>query len=273
MFQQRYTQNFFQAAATTIALIYHMTVYRLRKSDRNAIVGLIMVVARSMVMVAMFYLLFFVMKVRNSPIPGNFVLYIMSGIFMYMTHIQSIQAVMSAEGSVSGLMKHVPMNTAVTISAAAFAVLYQQTLGCAVLLLMTNTFIEPLNIDRLYPCIGTFIMAWFSGCCIGLIFRAIQPWWPQGIAVICQFYIRINMFTSGKMFVANAMPTLMLSMFWWNPLFHIIDQTRGFAFESYTPHNSSLMYPIYCSIALAMIGLMGEFVTRNQLSLSKLAGR
>lgn len=39
------------------------------------------------------------------------------------------------------------------------------------------------------------------------------------------------------------------------------------------PHNSSVMYPIYASLALAMVGLMGEFVTRNQVSLSWVAGR
>ena len=69
------------------------------------------------------------------------------------------------------------------------------------------------------------------------------------------------------------MPTAMLHVFSWNPLFHIIDQTRGFAFVNYTPHNSSLMYPIYFSLAFVMIGLMGEFVTRNRMSLSWNAGR
>ena len=93
------------------------------------------------------------------------------------------------------------------------------------------------------------------------------------MSVASQFYMRLNMFTSGKMVVANTLPHFMLRAFDWNPLFHVIDQTRGFAFINYSPQNSNLMYPIYVALALAMIGLMGEFVTRNQVSLSWTAGR
>lgn len=273
MFQQRQTNTMLAAGLTTVALIYHMTVYRLRKGERNAVIGLLMTIMRSMIMVGVFFLLFYVLQVRSSPIRGNFIVYIMSGIFMFMTHNQAIQAVISAEGPTSPLMKHTPMNTAITISASALVVLYQQLLACFVLLMFTNTFIAPLEIERIYPCIGMFLLAWFSGCCIGLVFRAAMPWWPKGISMTSQLYRRLNMISSGKMFVANAMPTAMLAFFAWNPLFHIIDQTRGFAFVNYTPHNSSVMYPIYFSLAVAMIGLMGEFVTRNSVSLSWSAGR
>ena len=142
-----------------------------------------------------------------------------------------------------------------------------------VLLLLANTFIEPVNIENIYACLGMFLLAWLSGCCIGLVFRAIQPWWPKGIAMVSMLYRRLNMISSGKMFVANVLPSSMVAMFSWNPLFHVIDQTRGFAFINYTPHNSSVIYPIYFSLAVAMIGLMGEFVTRNSQSLSWTAGR
>ena len=53
----------------------------------------------------------------------------------------------------------------------------------------------------------------------------------------------------------------------------MIDQARGFAFINYTPHHSSIAYPIYVSLACLMIGLMAEFVTRRAVSLSWSAGR
>ena len=81
------------------------------------------------------------------------------------------------------------------------------------------------------------------------------------------------MIASGKMFVANMMPGFLLRAFDWNPLFHLIDQTRGFVFINYTPHNSNLSYPFYLTVTLLMIGLMAEFVTRNMMSLSYMAGR
>ena len=69
------------------------------------------------------------------------------------------------------------------------------------------------------------------------------------------------------------MPTYMLNLFDWNPLFHLIDQNRGFVFINYTPHNSNLAYPFYFTLTMLMIGLMAEFVTRNALSLSWNAAR
>lgn len=273
VFQQRRTDNLFQAAATTVALIYHMTVYKLRKGERSPIASLLMTMMRSIVMVGVFMVLYLVLGVRRSPLGGNFIVYIMTGIFMFMTHLQAVSAVMGAEGPTSALMKHTPMNPAIAIAASALAALYQQVIASIVLLLLVHTFIEPVVIDRPYACLGMLILAWFSGCCVGMVFRALRPWSPRAIGVISQLYRRMNMFTSGKMFVANTLPGFMLQMFDWNPLFHIIDQTRGYAFLNYSPHNSNLMYPIYVSLALAMIGLMGDFVTRNKVSLSWSAGR
>ena len=64
-------------------------------------------------------------------------------------------------------------------------------------------------------------------------------------------YTRANMIVSGKMFVANALPAYILSFFIWNPLYHIIDQSRGFVFINYTPHHSSITYPVWVSIDAA----------------------
>jgi len=70
------------------------------------------------------------------------------------------------------------------------------------------------------------------------------------------------------MFVANTMPGYMLAMFDWNPLFHIIDQSRGFAFINYNPRNSNWEYALTVGLILIMLGLMGEFYTRRHASLS-----
>jgi ABC-type polysaccharide/polyol phosphate export permease len=76
------------------------------------------------------------------------------------------------------------------------------------------------------------------------------------------------MIASGKMFVVNTLPPFMYDMFSWNPLFHNIDQARGFVFINYYPHKTSLMYPIYIGLVLVMLGLIGEFYTRRHASLS-----
>ncbi len=273
MFTQRRNRNMVEAAFTTLALIYHVTVNNLRKGQRNAIVGLIMTVVQSIAMIAGVFLIYYIVGVRQSPIRGDFIVYIMTGIFMFMAHSQAIGAVSGAGNPGNQMMKHGPMNTAVLITAAALAALYRQTFSAIVVLTAYNYLVEPLNIDRPIACYAMLLLAWFAGCCIGLIFLAIRPWWPQAATVLTQFYQRLNMVFSGKMFVANTMPMAILHAFSWNPLFHIIDQTRGFAFINYSPRNSNLEYPIYATLALLMIGLMAEFATRKSASISWSAGR
>jgi ABC-type polysaccharide/polyol phosphate export permease len=66
---------------------------------------------------------------------------------------------------------------------------------------------------------------------------------------------------------------MMLAMFDWNPLFHIIDQSRGFVFNNYFPRNSNWEYPLMIGAILFVIGMMGEFYTRKQASSSWYAKR
>jgi ABC-type polysaccharide/polyol phosphate export permease len=75
------------------------------------------------------------------------------------------------------------------------------------------------------------------------------------------------------MFLANNLPAYMLPIFSWNPLFHTIDQARGYVFINYNPMNTNWHYTLWVGIVLTMIGLMGEFYTRRHASLSWSARR
>ena len=112
------------------------------------------------------------------------------------------------------------------------------------------------------------IVVWFGGVALGIILLAIKPWFPTVVQVAITLYMRANMIASGKMFVANSLPSFMLAMFDWNPLFHLIDQARGFAFINYVPRYSNWEYPIYVALVMLMLGLMGEFYTRRHASAS-----
>ena len=57
------------------------------------------------------------------------------------------------------------------------------------------------------------------------------------------------------MFVANALPGSLLKIFDWNPLFHAIDQARGFIFLNYNPHFSSWEYALWVALGLIVLGL------------------
>ena len=106
-----------------------------------------------------------------------------------------------------------------------------------------------------------------------MVFLAAKPWMPEFVSIASSIYQRANMIASGKMFLANTLPGYMLWWFDWNPLFHTIDQARGFVFINYNPHFSSIGYPVKLSLTLLMIGLMGEFYTRKSVSFSRGAAR
>ncbi|MBK1636842.1 ABC transporter permease [Rhodovulum adriaticum] len=256
-----------------LGLIFHATVRNLRMAHGNAVIGLLMNIMQAAVFVLAFYIMFAVLGLRGSALRGDFVVYLMSGIFLYLTHIKSVGAIVGAEGSTSAMMLHAPMNTMITITSAALGVLYMQTLSMVVILFVYHAAFGPITIHDPVGAYGMFLLAWLSGVAVGLVLLALKPWLPGFVDMAKMIYQRMNMIASGKMFVANTMPGYVLAFFDWNPLFHTIDQARGFAFINYNPHFSSISYPIYVSLALIMIGLMGEFYTRKYASKSWMAGR
>ena len=273
MFQQSQNRTARNSAMVMGELVYHSIVRSVRKSHRNAMVSLLSNMLQVAIFVLAFYVMFSVLGLRGSALRGDFLLYIMSGIFLYLTHSKTLGAVVGSEGPASPMMKHAPMNTIVAIVSSALSALYIQTLSLCVILLGIHTIFDGLVIHDWSGVIFMYLLSWASGCAVGLIFMTLKPWFPDLIGILQSVYTRANMIASGKMFVANSLPAMMLPWFTWNPLFHLIDQARGFAFNNYFPHHTNWHYPIYFTIALVMLGLMGDFYTRKRVSASWTAGR
>ncbi|SLN34165.1 ABC transporter permease [Pseudooctadecabacter jejudonensis] len=273
MFEARRPTTRSRSALNILELIYHSIVRNIRSSHRNALVGLILNMLQAMILVAAFYTMFTILGVRKIAIRGDFLVYIMTGIFMYITHIKAVGAVAGSEGPTSAMMLHAPMNTIIAIASSALSSLYIQVLSLSTVLYLYHAILEPITIHQPIGAFAMLLVAWFTGVAAGVVFLAIKPWAPEVVSVIQLIYMRANMIASGKMFVANTLPSSMLVMFDWNPLFHAIDQARGFAFINYNPHFSSIEYPLKVGVTLLMIGLMLEFYTRRRVSTSWAAGK
>lgn len=268
MFRAQRSKSTLGSTFSLLELIYHATVRSIRKTQGNAVLGLLQNMMTTVILVLTFYVMFSVLGMRGSAVRGDFLLYIMSGIFIYMTYTKAMGAVFASEGSTSAMMKHGPMTTAVSISAAALGALYIQILSVTVVLYIYHAAFKPIEIYDWAGALGMVVLAWFSGVALGMVFLAAKPWHPGAVSLVQQIYSRANMIASGKMFLANALPHKMLVLFNWNPLFHIIDQTRGYTFINYNPHYSDWHYALNVTLALLMIGLMGEFYTRQYASAS-----
>jgi ABC-type polysaccharide/polyol phosphate export permease len=268
MFDQKTSTSRASASLAILELIFHSAAHHVRKQHSNAALAVMISVAQSVAMVMLFYVMFSVLGIRGATIRGDFLLYIMSGVFLFFTHVKAITAVYGSEGPASPMMQHRPMTTAVAIASAALSALYVQVLTVTLILSVYHLGWGPITIYNPGGALCMMILAWFSGVSIGMLFLGLKPWAPA-LANICQMmFTRANMVASGKMFVANAMAGYMVALFVWNPLFHIIDQARGFIFINYNPHYTSISYPIYASLAILMVGLMGEFYTRKHASAS-----
>ncbi|MFV2034439.1 MAG: ABC transporter permease [Halocynthiibacter sp.] len=268
MFQAHVNKNHVASAANLIELIYHGTVRQLRKTHGNALIGLLTNMMQAMILVAVFFIMFSILGLRTTAVRGDFLLYVMSGIFLFLTHTKAMGAVVGTEGPASPIMQHAPMNTVIAIWSAALAALYIQVLSLAVILIIYYTVITNFVVQDPVGAIAMLLLAWLSGIGVGLVFLALKPWFPGFVGIASTIYARANMIASGKFFLANTLPPKMLALFSWNPLFHTIDQARGFTFINYNPHNTSVIYPVVLTLALIMIGLMGEFFTRKHASAS-----
>ncbi|MCJ7871243.1 ABC transporter permease [Marinovum sp. 2_MG-2023] len=268
MFVQRSPKTAFQSLLATIELVYHGAVRNVRKTHGNALMSIFMNVLQTIIMVVVFYVMFTVLGLRGLKLRGDFMIYIMSGIFLYMTHIKTMSAVVGAEGPASPMMQHAPMNTIISILSGMLSALYIQILSVLIVLFVYDVGFKDVEIHDPVGCMAMLLLSWFTGAAVGMVFLALKPWFPTAISIASTIYQRANMIASGKMFVANTLPSYLLVMFDWNPLFHTIDQARGFAFVNYFPRNSNTDYPLWLGIALITLGLMGEFYTRRHVSAS-----
>ncbi len=268
MFQKVTPKSKLQSAVTILELIYHSTVRSIRRTHGNALFAIFQNILTAIIFVLAFYIMFSVLGLRGARLRGDFLLYMMSGVFLFLTHVKAMGAVVGAEGPSSPMMQHAPMNTVIAVASAALGALYIQTLSMFVILFVYHVAVTPFEVAYPAAAFGTFLLAWFTGVAIGLVLLAIKPWFPNAVNIFTTIYQRANMIASGKMFVANALPPFMLAMFDWNPLFHAIDQCRGFTFINYFPRNTSIEYPLIVAVVLLVIGMMGEFYTRQFASKS-----
>ena len=253
------TWNFFK-------LLYFTIVRDIRQDDGNALRGLFKEVMKTMMMVAMFYIMINILNMRGAVVRGNFVLFLISGIFLFMTHNKAVGKISSSGGATNPMLKHAPVSTLLFIMSAAISSLFIQILSMSIVLLIAHTLIEPIVFYNFKGFIFCFFVAWVSGVSIGLLFLALFPFAPSVIVLASTFYRRANMIFSGKMLLASTLPGFILPMFTWNPLFHSIDQARGYTFINYNARVTDINYPIILSLVFLVIGIMLEHWTRKYVS-------
>ncbi|WP_051927602.1 ABC transporter permease [Ruegeria halocynthiae] len=268
MFYFKRNQTLLGGAFTTGELVFHAVVRNVRSQHSNAVLAIIINILQVLALVLVFYLIMSFMGTRIAKIRGEFILYLLSGVFLFLTHIKAVSAVAGVGTGNNPMMLHSPMNMMVVLLATACGSFYTQLVTIIVILFLYSVTVAPLVIQEPGGAFAMLVLAWFTGCSVGLVFMALKPWFPTTVTLLSNIYRRLNMVFSGKMFVANALGGSLLLMFTWNPLFHIIDQCRGFVFRNYFPRNTSWEYALWVGLVLWLVGMLGIFYTRQFVSQS-----
>ena len=163
------------SALAMAELIYHSVVRSVRKQHNNALVAIGINMMQAVMFVAAFFVMFSILGMKGSALRGDFLIYIMSGIFLYLTHIKAMGAVAGSEGPASPMMQHAPMTTFVAIASAALGALYVQVLSLFVILFAYHVAWTPLEIEQPIATFGMLLIAWFTGCALGMVILAIKP--------------------------------------------------------------------------------------------------
>ena len=237
-------------------LLYHTTVRNIRKESANPIIAVVNQILTALVLVVVFLFFIRILGMRSLAIRGNEVQFIMAGIFLFLVHNGALGAGGSIGSQRNALNLHTHVTHFMSLFAAGFAQLYISILAATICLGLSHIILEPVEFHRFSGFAFAFFMAWISGLSIGYFFNAIMPFAPRIVALIQTFYSRGNMIFSGKMTLANSLPAMMLPYFLWNPLFHIIDYSRGESFINYTPRVTNINYPIYLTIIVFILAMM-----------------
>lgn len=268
MFHNYRSKNGFSAAFSIWRLILLTAAHSVRSKHKNALLALVQNMLQALVLFVVFgALIAFMGRQAGGTIRGDFVLYVATGIFLFLTFNKSMKAVFSSGNALDTMLLHAPLNTTIAIFGAALGTLYIQVLTIFFALSIYWLGWGPFEIYDPVGTLAMLLLTWLCGSSVGMVLMGVKPWFPKLTQIIMTIYQRANMFTSGKMFVANSIPAFMLPFFSWNPLFHTIDQARGYAFINYTPRNTSLEYPLIFCATLMVIGLLLEFYTRKHVSL------
>lgn len=248
------------------SLVYHSAVKDVRAGHRNAIMGLVLDMIQALTMVVFFCLFIQILGMRSVAVRGNFVLFVMTGVFFYITHIKALGKIKGAADPRNAMLKHAPVTTLMNIGAAALSSLYIAFMSMVIITFLAHVVVEPVTFYNLKIVMLCFFLAWFSGVAVGLLFMGLSIFFPSAMTVVTTAYQRMNMIFSGKMMLASQMPSFMLPMFMWNPLFHTIDQARGATFINYEAKVTSISYVVWVSFTLIVLGFMLEHWGRKYAS-------
>lgn len=65
-------------------------------------------------------------------------------------------------------------------------------------------------------------------------------------------------FVSGIFYIPSLLPPEAVAILWWNPVLHLVECMRAGYYPNYDSHILDMRYPLFLSLILTFLGLLGE---------------
>lgn len=262
-------QGFWVALGAFVSLVHALVVRDLRTEHKNAALGILISIAQPLVAGLVFYAFITLIGGRPGKVRGDDLTFVLLGFVLFFMHIRTVASV---SGSLNrAMMNHQRLSPFLMICVKAVGSAYKNVLALLILLALNYLLRGVYEMEHLGLFAATIFWCWVGGIAVGTLFLGLNrqvTWGP----IIQTAYVRIMFFTSGKFFVANALPERYRQFMDWNPLFHLLDQSRDAAFVNYTARTTTMAYPIVVILSLLVLAVLVENWVRTHYSASQVPG-
>lgn len=262
-------QSLWVATVAFITLVYSLVVRDLRTEHKNAALGILISVAQPIVAGLVFYVFITMMGGGLSKIRGDNLTFIVMGFVVFFMHIRTVGAVAGALRE--DMLNHQRLSPFLLVSVKAISSGYKIILALIIMIALNYLLRDVYEMQNLLHFMGVIFWCWIGGIAIGILFLAAIRYFTWG-GLLHTTYTRIMFFTSGKFFIANTLPGFIRPLMDWNPLFHLLDQSRDAAFVNYTARTTSMEYPIVVYLVILVLAMLIEHYVRTNYSQSHMPG-
>ena len=139
---------------------------------------------QTVISILAFHFIFQPIGIRTSFTTGDYMLYIISGIAMYITHNSAVMVMVGAEGPASTMLQLAPMNALISIWPSSLRALYTQVIKLSTILLIHHLAINPVGIDHPIATFGIYLVSWFTVVTVGTVLLDLTPWHPGFVGAL-----------------------------------------------------------------------------------------
>ncbi|MEL6426360.1 MAG: hypothetical protein AAFQ33_13005, partial [Pseudomonadota bacterium] len=170
---QRYHRNrtLWEATQSFLDVLYISIVREFRSATGGAMLAFLMAIAQPMLLFAVFWIAYTILG-RTGLIRGDFLLFMMTGIFLFIVHIKAVQVMKKSGGGLSGMIFYAKTSAMLGILASAIHALYLNILAITVIMGTAYLLRGYLEVYDPAGLIGPFFFAWTSGLAVGVLFQA-----------------------------------------------------------------------------------------------------